>query len=117
MIELKLAAEPFIFKNETFMNYYDFFIYSVDNSVIGIVRFDLKKPSLTEILFDGLNNNFTNKDALIRTALNYFLRHDKKECYLNDENFKFFIDFYSGENVIQNNWIQLEKFFLIGCTH
>lgn len=117
MIEIKLANEPFVFKNNSYSNYYNYFTYIDDNQLIGLLTFDVEGPTLTEIEFSNNFTTFNEKDALIRTALYYMMVHGYKECRLNVSQFQFFIDKYADKNVIINDLVDLEKFFSLECAH
>jgi|LGVF01.1.fsa_nt_gb hypothetical protein len=116
MIELKLAEKPFVFNDNSYTNYYEYFICVINHETVGWLQFEIDTPSLTDIQFIEKHDTFVNKDSLIRASLNYMLVHGYNVCMLNSEQFKFFIDKYADKNVFDNDFIDLEKFFSLGCS-
>ncbi|MEA3423834.1 MAG: hypothetical protein U9Q80_08595 [Bacillota bacterium] len=117
MIELKLADRQFVFNDDSYANYYEYFICVINQEIVGLLQFEIDTPSLTDIEFIEEHDTFINKDSLTRASLNYMLVHDYRSCMLNSEQFRFFIDKYADKNVFDNNFIDLEKFFSLGCAH
>jgi hypothetical protein len=112
MFHIHLAEEPFEYKGVLYENYYNYFILSVDQSIEGILEFDL---SSTSFISTKCNNRLTYEDALIRTGLNYFLSRGFKSVTLIGNDFTDFKKKYLFNNVFNGNEINLERFFNIGC--